>query len=671
MNRLKDCVSPYLQAHKDNPINWYFWTDEAFKEAEQRNCPIFISIGYHACHWCHVMARESFNDPKIAEFLNENFVSIKVDREEHPEVDNYYMQACILMNLSGGWPLSVFCLPDGKPFFAGTYFPAYSIKSQVGFYDLLKQIIKTWYSHKEDIIKSAIDLDRAIRQPILLAQNSQPDYLNRFPTNINSLSQGPVSLEIESIIQEIKNGFYEIFDPEYGGFGKGAKFPQAPLLNLALTTWFFTKKDPKLLSFIVKTLNAFATQATYDQIFGGFFRYSVNRSFSRPHFEKMLYDQAQLAEIYLNAFKATGNAFYKQIANEVIDFVINNMRLYPAGFASALLADTQGKEGATYLFTDKDLEQLSNDEKTTFNQFFKLSRYEDGFIITKNPTNFDQTNESIKSLKMKLSEIQARRPQPEKDDKIVLELNAMMLKSIFYAGFSLNRPDLVEKALDHLTFIETNLVDKNRYFRVFRNNKAQSLAVLSDLAWLADCYITASTATLDLTYLEKALKLTELIVRDFYNKEQKLFLDSAHSRLAYSNLYDTSTPSGISKAIEVLYKIGVICARNDLIDLARKAAGSLQDLVSSDHFQFSHLTNWLIIMSKKLVDIYYLEDYSLEINDLRWLYDPRCVLIFGKSPNNLLAHKSPGLIYVCTEGNCLKPTKDIKELLDQLKIDVV
>jgi uncharacterized protein YyaL (SSP411 family) len=662
MNRLHESVSPYLLAHKDNPIKWHYWSDEAFNEAKARDCPIFISIGYHACHWCHVMARETFSDQQIAQFLNEHFVCIKVDREVNPEVDDYYMQACILQNFSGGWPLNVFCTPDGKPFFAATYFPPYSTERHIGFYELTQQIYNVWENNKDEVLQSADNFDDAIKREQKHLTKSSLNRLN------SMIKQNKIIDDLKTFSAQLTDHFVNnLFDSTYGGFHKGAKFPQVPLLNLALFTWYFGGKNQSLLELIIKTLDSFALKATYDHAFGGFFRYSTTRDFTRPHFEKMLYDQAQLAQVYLDVYKITKDNFYKEVVQECISFVLNHMALKPAGFASALLADTLGVEGASYLFSKQDFNKLDSQQLEIFHRYYDLIQDEDGLLLTKTSTYKENNNEELKDIKQLLFAIQKGKPTPDKDDKAVLEFNAMMIKSILSAGFAFKNSTFVSEGLKHLNFIESVFNKGGQYFRVYREEKLEAKATAADLLWLADSLIEAFKVTDESRYLDKALKLAQLVLSKYVDVTTGLVKDSLDSKVSYYSFYDNTTPCANSKAAEVLYKLGVIFGRNDLIEASHKALIALQEYILNEPFQVAHLATQAIIASIKLADIYLSNVDDTILDQFRLYFNPRSLILNSKNSSGIFQDKKPGYIYVCFEGHCSLPTTSSEKAFSLLE----
>ncbi len=437
-NRLINETSPYLLQHSNNPVDWYPWCDEAFQKAADEDKPVFLSIGYSTCHWCHVMEKESFEDEEVADLMNNVFVSIKVDREERPDIDHIYMMVCQMMTGSGGWPLSIIMTPDRKPFFAGTYFPKENRYGRIGFKELIRSIDNVWKTKRNDIIESADDITNYLKQI----------YRKDSAANIT-----------EEIVDKAFDHFAKRFDDQYGGFGSSPKFPSPHNLMFLLRYWKKTGNQ-LALEMVTKTLTNMRMGGIYDHVGFGFHRYSTDKEWLVPHFEKMLYDQAMLIIIYSEAYTATGNCEFNKTAEEIIEYLLRDMDADNGGFYSAEDADSEGEEGKFYVWTKSELLDILGTEDADFaTRLFNTT--ETGNFLEEstkkyNGTNilhlkkplmnlsedlgitYDELNLKIESIRKKLYDYRKNRILPFKDDKILLDWNALMIAALSIAGRSFN-----------------------------------------------------------------------------------------------------------------------------------------------------------------------------------------------------------------------------------------
>ena len=509
MNRLADATSPYLLQHAENPVDWYPWGDEAFERARAEDRPLLVSVGYSSCHWCHVMAHESFEDFATAEVMNDLFVNVKVDREERPDVDAVTMEATVGMTQSGGWPTTVFMTPDGKPFYAGTYFPPEPRHGMPSFRDVLQAVAATWRERRGDVERQASRIDDALR----------------------SVATAPASSEplTESLLGEAARGIARTFDPAFGGFGGAPKFPAASTIELLLR-----RGDEESLAMVTATLDAMATGGMYDVVGGGFHRYSVDDRWLVPHFEKMLYDNAVLASAYLHAWAVTGTSRYRQVVEETIEYVLRELSLPGGGLASAQDADTDGVEGLTHTWT---LEEAAGAGLPTE----LLQPFEHGRYIIR--------GELEPALRAHLLELRATRPQPARDDKALASWNGLTLAAIAEAGYRLERDDWLAAARALGEFLLGPLSSGDgRLLRSIRGGRASGPGFLDDYANVAYGLLELHVATGELRWLLDARRLALLAVELFGDDENGGFFlapaDGDERVARTKDLQDTPIPSG-------------------------------------------------------------------------------------------------------------------------------
>jgi uncharacterized protein YyaL (SSP411 family) len=532
MNRLADETSPYLLQHADNPVHWHPWGEEAFERARAEDRPILLSIGYSACHWCHVMAHESFEDDETAELMNERFVNVKVDREERPDVDALYMDAVVALTGHGGWPMTVFLNPEGEPFFGGTYFPPEPRHGMPAFRDVLTAVSDLYRERPSAAEGTARQLVDAIRASTQVRPSTDP--------------------LTESIPAEASRALRRQFDPDWGGFGGAPKFPQAPVLEFLLRRHL--RGDDEALPMVVRTLDAMAAGGMYDLLGGGFHRYSVDRQWLVPHFEKMLYDNALLASTYLHAWVVTGDERYRQVAEETLDYVVRELALPEGGLASAQDADTEGVEGLTFTWTPEEgvPEEL-------------LQPFEEGRSIIR--------GELDEELRRRLWEAREQRPKPARDDKAIASWNGLALAALAEGGRRLDRPDLVDAARRVAEFLLGPLSGGDgRLYRSYREGRAKTTGFLEDYADVARGLLELHVATGELRWLEEANRLARLAVELFADAEHGGFFrtpEGGERLIARQKAFDDSpTPSGNSMLAEVLLRLARLYGDAELERLA-------------------------------------------------------------------------------------------------------
>ena len=566
-NRLINETSPYLLQHAYNPVDWYPWSDEAFERAKKENKPIFLSIGYSTCHWCHVMAHESFENAEIAEIMNEHFISIKVDREHRPDVDNVYMTAVQMMTGSGGWPLSVFLTPEGKPFFGGTYFPPEDMYGRRGFKSLLLAIADAWKNRRDEMVGSAGKIS-----DIITKQDDQP---------------AKQALSADTL----KGAFFyyaNTFDPTYGGFGRAPKFGQPSNLSMLLGYWHRTS-DPRALEMVEKTLNAMADGGIYDHLGGGFSRYSTDAIWLVPHFEKMLYDQALLSKAYLQAYQITGNERYTTIAREIFEYVLRDMTDPKGGFYGAEDADSEGKEGTFYLWEPDEIQSIIGKESSKiFNEYYgatKRGNFEHGKTILHISKSLEQLQTKFKlspkelddllaKARSQLFEVRDKRPWPHRDEKIITAWNGFMISSLALGGRVLNEEKYTSAARRAAEFVFGELQKDGRLMRYYGKGRAVELAFLNDYAFMITGLCDLYEADFDARWLAEAKRLAEQMIELFGDADGDGFFltGSDGERLIARNkpAYDGAVPCGNSVAALALLRLGQATMEPKFIDHASK-----------------------------------------------------------------------------------------------------
>ena len=529
MNRLADATSPYLLQHAENPVDWYEWGDEAFERARSEDKPLLVSVGYSSCHWCHVMAHESFESETTAALMNALFVNVKVDREERPDVDAVTMEAAVGMTGSGGWPTTVFMTPDAKPFYAGTYFPPEPRHGIPSFPELLRAVSETWRERRADLERQAERIDGALR---------------------TTASSGPsTGLLTSSLLADATRGIAATFEPAFGGFGRAPKFPAASTLELLLR-----RGDGRSLEMVEKTLDGMAAGGFYDVVGGGFHRYSVDDRWLVPHFEKMLYDNAVLVSTYLHAWVVTGRQRYREVVEETVGYMLRELLLEGGAFASAHDADTDGVEGLTYSWTPEEADAvgLSRD---------LLEPFEHGRLVVR--------GEIEPELRARVLAQRDERPQPFRDDKALASWNGLALAALAEAGYRLERADWLDGARRLGEFLLGPLsAEDGRLFRSAREGRTSGLGFLDDYANVAHGLIELHIATGEARWLTEAHRLALLAVELFADEEHGgFFLSPADgdARVARTkDLQDTPIPSGNSMLAHVLLRLGRIWGDEEL-----------------------------------------------------------------------------------------------------------
>jgi len=674
MNRLANEQSPYLLQHADNPVDWYPWGKEAFKKARELDRPIFLSIGYSTCHWCHVMEHESFEDDSVAKLLNDSFISIKVDREELPEIDHVYMSVCQAMTGGGGWPLTIVMTPAKEPFFAGTYFPKDKRGGRSGLFQILPMIADAWNSKRQDIMTSVGQVKNYLDQ-----LNSKPAG-NNFSTEL-----------INKAYDQFRNGF----DEEYGGFFRAPKFPSPH--NLIFLMRYYHSFDNKIaLDMATKTLKQMRLGGIYDHIGFGFHRYSTDRHWFVPHFEKMLYDQAMIAMAYTEAYHITGDEIFAQTAREIFTYVLRDMTASEGGFYSAEDADSEGEEGKFYIWTEQEItEVLGKEYSKEFNDIFSITtpgNYRDESSGKETRLNIPHLknynangSNDFESAREKLFNIREKRIHPLKDDKILTDWNGLMIAALAKAAIVLNEPVYLDAAEKAAEFVLHSISKGERLLKRYRNGVAALDAHLDDYAFMAWGLLELYEATFATKYLSQALDLMNIMVEDFWDdKNGGFFLGSDQSEkliVRSKTAYDGAIPSGNSVAVMNMVKLTRITGNTKWAELAEKTIRAFSEDVNRTPTGYTLMLTGFMFDTQNSKEIVIVGDSRNRnttkfLHTIRASYAPHKVLLFkdtSVSDNRLeqLANwtstqnsiNGKPTAYVCKNFACNQPTSDIQTAL--------
>ena len=673
-NALAQESSPYLLQHAHNPVNWMPWGVEALAQAKKENKPLLISIGYAACHWCHVMEHESFEDTAVANVMNEKFICIKIDREERPDIDQIYMDACQLIQKSGGWPLNAFALPDGRPFYAGTYYP------KDNWVDLLNQLSK-YYQEKPD--------DAELRASQITA-------------GLNSMeSIVPVTKEesfYTGLDEKIWRNWETTVDYRWGGRGQSPKFPM-PVGWEYVLQYYKHSGNEKALKAVTVTLDKMAYGGIYDQVGGGFSRYSVDAKWKAPHFEKMLYDNGQLISLYSNAYKVTKNPEYKRIVEETIEFVERELMHKEGGFYSSLDADSEGEEGKFYVWTQEEfletvakagskspdlLAQYYNLEKNgnwEGHNILWLKNHSKEEFVKDNQLNEQEWNKELAMANDALLQKRAERVRPGLDDKILVSWNALMIKGLCDAYQALGQEKYLNMAINSISFIEKNLLVDSTLNRNYKytngKGKASITGFLDDYALLIEAYISLYQLTMNEEYLLDAKKLTLYVFDNFYDAKSGMFFytpSNGEKLIARKmEISDNVIPASNSVMAKNLFILG------DYFELSNWKQTAKQMLHNTSENLVSHgpyYSNWAQLMNMETKPIYEVaivgDNYKEILKKMQQNYLPNVLYLGGKTEGKLpllefKLQKGETIIYVCSGGVCKQPVTSVEEVLKMLE----
>ena len=685
-NRLIHEKSPYLLQHAYNPVDWYPWCGEAFDKARTENKPVFLSVGYSTCHWCHVMAHESFEDPEIGRLLNEVFVCIKVDREERPDIDKVYMSACQMMTGAGGWPLTIVMTPDRKPFFAATYIPRESRFGRIGLLDLIPRIKDIWKNRYYDILKSADQIVSSLQQ---------------------KTTETPGGALSKDTIREAYEGLAALYDEKYGGFGQAPKFPSPHQLLFLLRCWKWNG-ETKALDMVVKTLQAMRCGGIYDHVGFGFHRYSTDERWLVPHFEKMLYDQAMLAMAYAEAYQATGNDFFKRTACEIFTYIIRDMKSRSGGFYSAEDADSEGEEGKFYFWTEDEIRELLGpseaelvmkvfqvDKAGNFVEQLTGERSGRNILHLKKPTHelasslgiFEESlRHRLSAARLSLFSARDKRARPYKDDKILVDWNGLMIAALAKGAQVFMDKTYLKAAQTAVKFILNNMRELDgRLYHRHREGESAIMANLDDYAFFIWGLIECYEASFDASFLKTALRLQEDLTKHFWDKKNGGYYftpdDGEDLIVREKESYDGAIPSGNSVAMLNLVRLSRLTGNTKLegqaVDISRALEGSV-GRVPVGHTHFMMALGFLLYPAYEIVVAgrAKADDTERMLRALREFFLPNAVVLFcsPEDESSDIASIAPftkdlkpvnnkATAYVCTNFACHSPTTDVDEML--------
>lgn len=693
-NHLINESSPYLLQHATNPIDWYPWGEEAFEKAKKENKPIFLSIGYATCHWCHVMERESFSDDEVAALLNRDFVSIKVDREERPDIDQVYMTVTQTLTGRGGWPNTVFLTPDRKPFFAGTYFPKESRQGRTGLMELLPKVAELWQTERENVVKSADQITH------LIVSKSETD-----PDGVHSKLD-------KTILDNTRNMLALTYDTDHGGFGPAPKFP-TPHIFAFLLRQYHHKQDSRALAMVENTLTQMRRGGIYDHIGFGFHRYSTDRQWRVPHFEKMLYDQALLAIAYTEAYQATGKEIYAQTGREILTYVLRELTSTEGGFFSAEDADSEGVEGKFYLWTVPQIQKIiDKDETAAFKKVYNLEddgnfKSQEAEVVAGSNILFlnkeipdlarelglteNQLQQRLEKNRKQLFKVRQNRVHPFKDDKILTDWNGLMIAALARAGQTHGEACYTAAAVRAADFILRKLRAENgRLLKRYRKGDAGLPGLLDDYAFTVWGLLELYEATFETNYLQAAIQITDQMIVSFWDDQDGGFFmtaDDGEKLLVRSkSIYDGAIPSGNSVAALNLLRLAHMTGRTEYFkkadDIIRAFAGPV-NRYPPGHTQLMVALQYALNPNYEVVIVGRPEGHDTRamLAALRKPFLPGKVVllrpvdtkdaaaIFQLAPYTefMVAQNGKATVYVCTDFDCKLPTTDIAQMLANLQ----
>ena len=663
-NHLANETSPYLLQHADNPVDWYPWGDEALNRARKENKPILLSIGYSACHWCHVMAHESFENQSTARLMNQYFINIKVDREERPDLDSIYMESVQAMTGGGGWPLTVFLTPEGKPFFGGTYFPPDDRQDIPGFPKVLQAIADAYRNNRGELDRTSGELVSALKQRI------------RAGSKAETLTDDILKIAYDTIKQH--------YDPKNGGFGRTPKFPQAMVLEFSMrySRRFHFIHALRMVEF---TLDKMCRGGIYDQLGGGFHRYATDERWLVPHFEKMLYDNALLSQIYLSAYLFTGKPLYRSITEGTLNYVLREMTSTEGGFYSSQDADSEGVEGKYYVWTDKEVNDVvGSDAAETVGRYFGITS--EGNFEGKNILSVVDVSSTdlsvIETAKVTLLKKREQRVRPGRDEKILASWNGLMLKGFAEAGCALGNQAYLATAVANGNFLVNKMVVAGKLKHSYKDGNATVDGFLLDYAAVIEGLLSLHQATLQSEWLVHAIKLGEMMIEKFWDSQNALLFDATLEQkdlfVRPRHIFDDAVPSGASTACLAMLKLARI-TENELF--RQVAVQSLQSVAELMQKYPLGLSNWLCALDfylSQAKDIIIVgskdEAATLELLETvcsKWLPDKVVIAYDPGAPSpisdlkllenrQMIAGKTT--VYVCEGSSCKNPVSDVDSL---------
>jgi hypothetical protein len=675
-NRLINSTSPYLLQHAHNPVDWYPWGPEALEKAKAEDKPILLSVGYSACHWCHVMEKQCFENESIARIMNEHFINIKVDREERPDVDQLYMDALHLMGQRGGWPMNVFLTSSQLPFYGGTYFPPEH------WAQLLAEISQVYKTRRDEIDQTGNQLQEGL----------SVSELDRMKLNSRKLDAGiPPFKVLEKTLERLKADF----DLEWGGFGNAPKFPMPSVYDFLLF-YHHLSEDTEALKMVSHSLEKMAFGGIHDQLGGGFARYSVDSEWKVPHFEKMLYDNAQLLTLYSHAYGATLDILYRDVAFGIIQFIKNELSSPEGGFYSALDADSEGEEGKFYAWTEKEILEILGEKGKEFCALFQISEAgnfehgknvlwrtvsEEDFAMLSSDRSHAEMHKYVVECKRQLLEARNKRIKPGLDDKILTSWNALMLKGLVDAYRAFDQPEMLKMAYDNASFLRDNLMQEDgRLLHSFKNGKVSIDGFLEDYAFVLEAFLALYEATFHEEWLENAMKIASYALANFYDEADGLFFFASAGTenpliARKKEIMDNVIPASNSAMAMGLYRLGALCSNEKYSDIARKMLAATENLMLAEG---RYMSNWLQVWLMDrfpLVEIAFVGRNALKFKkEIDKVFYPNKVVVgtSGSSQLPLLENRNPEgdetLVFVCQNKVCKLPSNNIQAALRQLKL---
>ena len=645
MNRLFKEKSPYLREHASDPVDWYPWGKEAFEEARRRNKPILLSIGYSSCHWCHVMQRESFSDPELASLLNDTFVCIKVDREERPDLDEFFMDVCVKITESGGWPLTLILTPEGKPFFAGTYIPKENLRA------IALKVREIWERERDKIFEVSEKIRDAIEERIF-----------------------KIDVDPESLIDQAYIGLKRLYDPLFGGFGGEPKFP-SPCNLFFLLRYYRRKQDKDALSMVSKQLRSMRWGGIYDQVGGGIHRYSVDRRWTVPHFEKMLYDQALVSMAYIEAYQVTGDPFYKEVSEDIFEYVINELRSEDGGFYTSEDAESEGIEGKYYTWTEKELKDCLNEDEFSFvkgafgikgDRNILSWRFFPEELSKRLGMRKEEILERWNRIRLKLQKVRSERVHPKKDKKILSDINALMIASLSLASSVFEREDLLSYAMNSWQFIKEFLWKKERLMHSFFEGEASIPAFLDDYSFLGISLFELYEATYEEELIHNWIYLTDEAISRLWDKDGGFFYSQDDPVIGKRKVFkEGSLPSGQAAMVINLLRLFKITGKEKYREMASKTLDIL--------FSYVKDAPWMYPSAMIAADLYIGPGWELTLSAKskekadRWIYTlrrqffPEGILLFKKDKKT-----ERTLALLCQDMSCNYSISDLNKLIDML-----
>jgi uncharacterized protein YyaL (SSP411 family) len=660
MNRLTEETSPYLRQHADNPVDWYPWGPEAFEAAKAKDVPILLSVGYSACHWCHVMAHESFEDPGVAGVMNAGFVCVKVDREERPDVDSVYMEAVQAVTGAGGWPMTVFMTPDGRPFHGGTYYP------RPQFLQLLERVSEMWAGQRAD-------LESAAGQHAVRAGTGLPSR--------GWAAQGnPAAHRSPDLLSTTGEALLARFDPEWGGFGRAPKFPQPPMLETLLQAAVETRR-PDLMAAVTTTLDAMASGGIYDHLGGGFARYSTDRAWLVPHFEKMLYDNALLARVYLHAFQATGRAAWRQVVEETLGYLLSPPVCLVVGgglaIASAEDADSEGIEGRFYVWDRSEVVDVAGADVAAWYDVTDGGNWEGHNILVRPERGALARPPAVEAGRAALLARRNQRVRPGLDDKVLTEWNAMAVAALAECGAALSRPDLTAAAEEIAGFLLGSLRRPDgRWMRSWQGGTARHPAYGSDHAWLVEAFTRLAEATGKSRWITEASAAADALIDLFWDAGAGAFATPGRDAEALIaspvDTHDGALPSTNSVAATALARLGALTGERHYTERASSVVEAMAPALGAAPIAFSGLVASAHLLERGATEIVVSGDRPDLLSEVRRRYLPTAVLAWGEPYDSPLWEGrnetgGNGRAYICRNYACGVPATEPDGLGRQLE----